>query len=157
MNGIGNSELIVNLIFQGRLSMLRTTTLSFPRRVLIRKRCSCPEAQDTTRIGGDGKLMRISLVSKSEGTDTMELSDATKGLLSRITIDPGMLHGKPAIRGMRYPVELILELLSSGMTHEEILEDYDDLEEDDIRACLAFAWQLSMIKSIDSIPIRMAA
>ena len=87
----------------------------------------------------------------------MELSPATQNLLARITIDPGMLHGKPAIRGMRYPVELILELLSAGMTHEEILADYESLEEDDIRACLAFAWQLSKLKSLSDIPIRMAA
>jgi uncharacterized protein (DUF433 family) len=60
-------------------------------------------------------------------------------LLSRITIDPAVCHGKPCVRGMRYPVELLLELLSSGMTPEEILADYADLERDDILATLAFA------------------
>ena len=60
-------------------------------------------------------------------------------LLKRITIDPNICHGKPCIRGMRYPVELILELLSSGMTTEEILEDYDDLELDDIQATFLYA------------------
>ena len=60
-------------------------------------------------------------------------------LLKRITIDPNICYGKPCIRGMRYPVELILELLSSGMTTDEILEDYNDLELDDIQATFLYA------------------
>ncbi|MFM7437921.1 MAG: DUF433 domain-containing protein [Snowella sp.] len=72
-------------------------------------------------------------------------------LLKRITIDPNICHGKPCIRGMRYPVELILELLSSGMTIEEILEDYDDLELDDIQATFLYAAKLSRLKSIYQI------
>ncbi len=59
-------------------------------------------------------------------------------LLSRITTNPAVCHGKPCVRGLRYPVEMILELLSSGMTTAEILADYEDLEADDIRAVLAF-------------------
>lgn len=59
-------------------------------------------------------------------------------LLKRITSNPDICHGKPCIRGMRYPVELILELLGSGMTAEEIITDYDDLESDDILAVLLF-------------------
>ena len=54
----------------------------------------------------------------------------------RITIDPNICHGKPSIRGLRYPVEMILELLSSGMTIEDILADYEDLEREDILAAL---------------------
>ncbi|NEO54908.1 MAG: DUF433 domain-containing protein [Okeania sp. SIO3B5] len=69
-------------------------------------------------------------------------------LLERITIDPNICHGKPCLRGLRYPVEFILELLSSGMTIEEILEDYDDLERDDILATLQFAARLTQVKSI---------
>jgi uncharacterized protein (DUF433 family) len=69
-------------------------------------------------------------------------------LLQRISIDPDICHGKPCIRGLRYPVEFLLELLSSGMTHEEILSDYDDLEEADILATLLFAARLSQVKSI---------
>jgi uncharacterized protein (DUF433 family) len=57
----------------------------------------------------------------------------------RITIDPEICHGKPTIRGSRYPVETMLELLSSGMTIEEILEDYEDLEREDILAVLRYA------------------
>src|SRR3982751_4407949 len=59
-------------------------------------------------------------------------------LLSRITIDPAVCHGKPCVRGLRYPVETLLELLSSGMTIDEILADYDDLERDDLLAVLSF-------------------
>ncbi|WP_375339754.1 DUF433 domain-containing protein [Okeania hirsuta] len=59
-----------------------------------------------------------------------------KNILERITINPNICHGKPCLLGLRYPVEFILELLSSGMTIEEILEDYDDLERDDILAAL---------------------
>jgi uncharacterized protein (DUF433 family) len=57
-------------------------------------------------------------------------------LLRRITHNPDICHGKPCIRGLRYLIESILELLSSGMTHGEILEDYEDLESDDIYAVL---------------------
>ena len=60
-------------------------------------------------------------------------------LLGRITIDPSICHGKPCIRGLRYPVEMLLELLSSGMAPDEILADYEDLERDDLLAALAFA------------------
>jgi uncharacterized protein (DUF433 family) len=72
-------------------------------------------------------------------------------LLRRITHDPDICHGKPCIRGLRYPVEFILELLSSGMTNEEILADYDDLELDDIFAALLFAARLSQVKSIHKL------
>ncbi len=70
-------------------------------------------------------------------------------LLDRITIDPNMAHGKPTIRGLRYPVELILELLSAGMTTEEIFRDYEDLEPDDLRAVFAFAARLTNIKRVE--------
>ena len=60
-------------------------------------------------------------------------------LLSRITIDPQICHGKPCIRGMRYPVDVMLDILGSGMTWDEILEDFADLEPDDLRAVLAYA------------------
>lgn len=70
----------------------------------------------------------------------------TMHLLERITIDPEILHGKPAIRGLRYSVEVILELLSSDMSTDEILSDYPDLEREDILAALAFAARLSQVK-----------
>ncbi|CAD5989504.1 hypothetical protein PCC9214_05586 [Planktothrix tepida] len=72
-------------------------------------------------------------------------------LLQRVTLDLNICHGKPCIRGLRYPVEFILELLSSGMSIEEILADYEDLERDDILAALLFATRLTQVKSIYNI------
>jgi uncharacterized protein (DUF433 family) len=69
-------------------------------------------------------------------------------LLSRITVDPAVCHGKPCIRGLRYPVETMLELLSSGMTIDEILADYEDLERDDLLAVLAFAARLARTRRL---------
>ena len=66
----------------------------------------------------------------------------------RITIDPAICHGKPTIRGRRYPVENILELLSAGMSTEEILADYKDLERGDILAVLNYATRLSQVKRV---------
>lgn len=57
----------------------------------------------------------------------------------RITIEPGKRSGKPCIRGMRITVYDVLEYLASGMSEEEILNDFPELEKDDIRACLTFA------------------
>jgi uncharacterized protein (DUF433 family) len=72
-------------------------------------------------------------------------------LAERITVDPDICHGKPCIRGLRYPVEVILELLSSGMSAEEILADYEDLEREDILAALSFAAHLSRIKRLEHV------
>jgi len=72
-------------------------------------------------------------------------------LLERITINPDICHGKPCIRGLRYPVDTILELLSAGMSNEEILADYDDLEREDILAVLAFAARLSQVKRVHAV------
>lgn len=69
-------------------------------------------------------------------------------LLSRITIDPSICRGKPCIRGLRYPVETILELLGSGMTTDEILADYEDLERDDVLAAMVFAARLARTRRI---------
>ena len=60
-------------------------------------------------------------------------------LISRITIDPEICHGKPCIRGMRWPVEVIIDMLGSGMTIEQILDDHKELEKEDILASLNFA------------------
>lgn len=77
----------------------------------------------------------------------------TEALLDRITIDPEICHGKPCIRHMRYPVEVILELLSAGMTTEEILADYEDLEREDVLAVLAFAARLSQVKRLHAVAV----
>jgi uncharacterized protein (DUF433 family) len=58
--------------------------------------------------------------------------------LRRITSDPAVCHGQPTVRGLRYPVESLLELLSAGMTIDEVLADYPDLERDDLLAALDF-------------------
>lgn len=60
-------------------------------------------------------------------------------MIERITIDPEICHGKPCIRGMRWPVEVIIDMLGSGMTMEEILDDHKELEREDILASLKFA------------------
>ena len=63
-------------------------------------------------------------------------------LIQRITFNRKVLNGKPVIRGMRISVEMILELLSKGTSVQEILEDYPDLEVEDIRAVLLYARKL---------------
>lgn len=68
-------------------------------------------------------------------------------LLSRITIDPQICHGKPVIRGLRYPVESMLEYLAGGDTIEELLKEFPDLEREDFLACLEFAAQSLKLKS----------
>ena len=60
-----------------------------------------------------------------------------ENLLERITLNPDICHGKPCICNKRYPVSLILDLLSASMREQEILEDYPALEKEDIAACLA--------------------
>lgn len=76
-----------------------------------------------------------------------------RNLLERITIDPQICHGKPVIRGLRYPVETLLELMSSGMTIDEILADYEDLEREDLLAALAFATRLSQVKRMETVTV----
>jgi uncharacterized protein (DUF433 family) len=65
--------------------------------------------------------------------------DAKKSLLGRITVDPNVCGGKPCIRGMRIRVSDVLDLLASGASRQEILDDYPYLEDDDISAVLEFA------------------
>lgn len=77
-----------------------------------------------------------------------QVAESIDRLFERITIDSEICHGKPCIRGLRYPVELILELLGSGMESADILADYEDLEYEDILAALQFAVKLSQVKSI---------
>ncbi|MDO8332134.1 MAG: DUF433 domain-containing protein [Fluviicoccus sp.] len=70
-------------------------------------------------------------------------------MIERITIDPAVCHGKPCIRGLRYPVETVLEWLASGMSADEILADYEDLEHADILAVLAYAARLSHVNRME--------
>jgi uncharacterized protein (DUF433 family) len=76
---------------------------------------------------------------------------STEELLQRITLNPEICHGKPCVRGLRYPVSMLLELLSSGMTTEEILADYEDLEREDLLAALAYGARLSDAKRVSLI------
>jgi len=69
-------------------------------------------------------------------------------LLSRITVDPAVCHGKPCIRGLRYPVESILEYLAGGDSVEQVLAEFPDLERDDILACLEFSRKMLAAKSV---------
>ncbi|WP_367873071.1 DUF433 domain-containing protein [Luteolibacter sp. Populi] len=73
-------------------------------------------------------------------------------LLKRITTSPEICHGKPCVRGLRYPVEFLLDLLSGDTTEAEILADYPDLEPDDLRAVHAYAAKLSRVKRLEPLP-----
>ena len=66
-------------------------------------------------------------------------------------MNPDICHGKPCIRGLRYPVEFLLELLSGDTTPEQLLADYPDLEAADLRAAIAYAARLSRVKSIEPL------
>ena len=74
-----------------------------------------------------------------------------ESIIKRITVNADVCHGKPTIRNMRYPVEMIMDLLSSGMTWKEIMDDYPAIVEDDIRACLLFASQLARVKTMHKV------
>jgi uncharacterized protein (DUF433 family) len=75
------------------------------------------------------------------------MKNGHESLLSRITIDPEVCHGKPVIRGLRYPVESIIEYLAGGDEADDLLEEFPDLERDDIRACLQYAAESLKLKS----------
>ena len=68
-------------------------------------------------------------------------------------MNPKVCFGKPTIRNMRYPVEIMLDLLAAGMTTEEILEDYPDLEKEDLQACILFANETIRVKSIHKVAV----
>jgi uncharacterized protein (DUF433 family) len=78
-------------------------------------------------------------------------------LLSRITVNPGILVGKPTIRGMRISVELILDALAAGVSEQDLLEDYPMLELDDIRAVLLYARDIVASERIYPIDIPVPA
>ena len=76
-----------------------------------------------------------------------------ESLLKRITVNPEIFSGKPIVRGMRISVELILSLLAQGETLETILDDYPDLEPEDIRACIAYAHAVIASDSLDAVQV----
>jgi len=64
--------------------------------------------------------------------------------MNRITIDPEVMGGQPCIRGLRIPVSIIIRLVATGKTHKEIIQDYPELEEEDIKEALEYAaWATS--------------
>jgi len=69
-------------------------------------------------------------------------------LIHRITLNPNICHGKPTIRNKRYTVESILEYMAGGDSIEDILQEFSDLEKEDILACLTFAYKMLQNKSI---------
>lgn len=71
-----------------------------------------------------------------------------KELLERISADPNILHGKPCIKGTRIPVYLILDNLSEGVSHEEILEQWPSLQPEDIQAALVYAAELARRRTV---------
>ncbi len=77
-------------------------------------------------------------------------------MLGRITANPEIFGGKPIIRGMRISVELILSLLAQGEAAESILEDYPELEPEDIRACLAYAHAVVANDRLDAVKVPQA-
>ena len=76
-----------------------------------------------------------------------------ENLMARITANPRIFGGKPIIRGMRISVELILSLLAQGETTEALMEDYPELQPEDIRACLAYAHAVIAQDSLDSVQV----
>ena len=77
-------------------------------------------------------------------------------LLSRISIDPNVCFGKPCIRGHRIWVSLILDLLAGGWSFQEILDNYPELEQADILACIAYGAEMSRERYVD-IPFAESA
>ncbi|MBE0428147.1 MAG: DUF433 domain-containing protein [Nitrospirae bacterium] len=73
----------------------------------------------------------------------------THPLLNRISVDPNVCFGKPCIRGTRIWVSLILDFLASGMTTKEIIEEYPDLTEEDIRAAIAYGAEMSRERYVE--------
>ncbi len=72
-------------------------------------------------------------------------------LAQRITLNPEVCQGKPTIRNMRFTVAQMLQLLASGMSHREVLEDYPFLEESDIQACLWYASRIADTRSVKAL------
>jgi uncharacterized protein (DUF433 family) len=78
----------------------------------------------------------------------------SKELLKRITVDPQVLRGKPTIRGLRISVEQILKALAAGVPQEDLLNDYPELEPEDIRAVLAYAAERIAEEEVYPVEIR---
>ncbi len=101
------------------------------------------------RLARSAATPHCGLVESGDGGNVHVVS-----LLDRITVDPQICHGAPTVRGLRYPVEMIVGLLASGMTTDEVLADYPDLVADDVLASLEYAALVTRTRS--SVPIPAA-
>ena len=102
-----------------------------------------PSDPQNTRADPDGLQLSIKMVE----CVMPQTTSVRPRLLDRITIDPLVCHGKPTIRGLRYPVESILEYLAGGDDFEEVLSEFPDLTREDLLACLQFATLSLKLKS----------
>lgn len=118
-------------------------TLGGKRGTVARARGVCPRNRQTRPVC----VLVCCCVCWRRNNEESAMRKVSKHM-KRITVNPDICHGKPTIRNMRYPVESILELLSAGMTNDDILSDYPDLEMDDILACLAYASNITKVKSM---------
>jgi uncharacterized protein (DUF433 family) len=91
-------------------------------------------------------------VKKDTQKTNVDISLSRDELLSRISIDPNICFGKPCIRGHRIWVSLILDFLAGGMTKEELLEEYPQLEPADIDACIAYGAEMARERFVE-IPL----
>ena len=83
------------------------------------------------------------------------MSNTVKDLLSRVTVNPKIMVGKPTIRGMRITVEQILHALAGGISEQELLEEYPELEKEDFQA--VFAYVAVLVEEEQVFPIKMSA
>lgn len=77
-------------------------------------------------------------------------------LLKRISIDPKVCFGKPCIRGHRIWVSFVLDLLASGMTQEQIQDEYEGITAEDIQACIAYGAEMSRERYVDIPMVKTA-
>src|SRR5579884_3684988 len=104
-----------------------------------------PVAQLGARFHGMEEVVSSNLTRStktSQNTSEVDSRAIVMALTDRIIVDPNILTGKPVVRGTRISVELVVELLAAGWTHEQILASYAHVSEEDIRACLAYASEL---------------
>jgi len=123
-----------------------------------------PAALPVTPAEGEEKPLPDAMLLLMLPFSAMRANDAGSGgrpmtgnarLLERITARPDVFGGKPIVRDMRISVELVLSLLSQGTTQEEVLDDYPELEPEDIRACIAYAH--TVIAGDTLAPVTVAA
>ena len=122
----------------------RGKAVFFVYRKTRRGNCGIAELRNVEcgmRIADNGETSNIEWRRRGKALQCRETSDRGRGMdySKIITIEPGKRSGKPCIRGLRMTVTDVLEYLAGGMTHEELLSEFPDLTEEDIRACLAFA------------------